>query len=176
MLEKYIHIKTQLPCLPHLALLLSLILGIVIGFIVTNLTHKKEESCKIGYISRDEILALEKTRIARTKDKQLFFGKTSKAINLIQNIAKTHDGSGRHIIFIKGSYVRGKGVYSISEEVHKEVVQKLKDKAGISKREIEEKSEDDDADEEEKRDEDAIRGKSNQAVKLLKNFEKNERW
>lgn len=183
MLEKYMHIKTHLPYLPHLMLLTSLILGIVIGFIISNFNHRNQEPCKIAYISRDEILALEKTRAARTKDKQLFFGKTRHVIKLIHTISKTRERSGYHIIFTKGSYVRGKGVYSISEEIHKEVVQRLKDDVKSSKQDDNNVSEDDnnvskndDADEEEERGTDTISTTTNQAVKLLQSIEKDKRW
>ena len=182
MLEKYNSLHTQLPYLPHMILLSTFMAGVMIGFIISGLTKQDEEqSCKIEYISRDELLSFEKARVARTKEKQLFFGKTREAISLIQSIAKTRGTSGSHVIFTKGSYVKGKGVYSISEEIHREVVQTLKNRAKSSKRNENkndggdgEKSGDAEMIDEEEQDRSG--STSNKAMKLLEELEESTKW
>jgi len=184
MLEKYSHIQTQLPYLSHLVLLSTLMIGMVIGFIVNSFSHQhhEPESCAIEYISPDEILGLEKARVARTKGKQLFFGKTREAISLIQNIAKTRGNSGSHVIFTKGAYVKGKGVYSISEEVHSEVLQALRNSMESDKQGDAEEGGELDVNEEEGGDEGNVGDENNAkdvispTMKLLNQLDKGEKW
>lgn len=131
-LEKYSNLQSQLPYLPHLILLSTLILGMVIGLMISVLMPQSKSECKIEYISRDEILAFEKARIERTKEQKLFFGKARDAIGLIEKFAKLRGNQGSHVVFVKGSFVRGPGVSSISAEIHSEVVQSLRE--GAAKR------------------------------------------
>lgn len=80
------------------------------------------------YVSQQEILDLEKVRVSNLADnnqKQLFFGKSSKAAEYIERIGESYRTNKTNIVF-SNDRVYGKNVKSISEEVYKKVINELK--------------------------------------------------
>ena len=177
MFEKYSHIHSQFLNLPHLVLLLTLMAGIVIGLMISAFVPQTKDKCKIEYISRDEVLALEKARIARSKEQKLFFGRARDAIGLIEKFAKLKSKNGTHVIFIKGFYVRGMNVSSISEEIHSEVVQSLRKGTTNKVKQNDEKEENEESNEGDGGGDDESESKSGDspAMKLLKQLEESIR-
>jgi hypothetical protein len=165
-LEKYGHLHGQLPYLPHLIILSSFMVGIVVGLMISTLILQNHKQCKVQYISHDEILKLEHARIARTKQQKLFYGKDREAIRLIEKFAKHRANSDTHIVFTKGAFVRGSNTTSISEEIYNEVMRTLREKASNNSKQDDEK-------------EDEIssyyRPTSSPAMKLLEKFKHSEK-
>ena len=110
---------------PLSILLIGLILGVLISIFMINLNSDIE----ILYISQDELIDLEKNRIESTrnnKDLELFNGKVERAIGLIEDIAKSYHGSNSRVVFSRGP-VNGDNVRSISQEVHTKLLEALAD-------------------------------------------------
>ncbi len=80
---------------------------------------------KIVYVSRDEIVHLEKQRIKENREENLFFGKIKEAVQLIEKTS-AKQGSNRTIVIYSDTPVFTKGVESISLKVHREVIDELK--------------------------------------------------
>lgn len=97
---------------------------VVVGLFVYS---NKNQEIKVFYVSQEEILALEKSRIAdiQYQDKKMFFGKAGDAANLIQEIAKEFEDKQNIVIYSEGR-VFGKKAESISSKVHQRVIEKLK--------------------------------------------------
>lgn len=149
---------------------------------ISALMPQAQNECKIEYISRDEILAFERARVARTKEQKLFFGKARDAIGLIEKLARLKSNSGRNVIFTKSAFVRGKGVSSISAEIHSEVVQSLKGGSGTLKQDYDKGNDDqyESGGGEENGGEDgggvSTTIVDSPAMKLLQKLEQDEKW
>jgi hypothetical protein len=98
----------------------TLLAGVLIGAIC----FKKE--IKISYISQSELLELEAERLEKqdSGNRQLFYGKPSKAIKLIEAI-QIERSTGSNIVLLSEKAIYGKNVKSISKEVYQELCEML---------------------------------------------------
>ena len=104
-----------------------LLIGLIIGALVSIFMINLNANIEILYISQDELIELEKSRIESTrnsKDLELFNGKVERAIGLIEDIAKSYDRGSSRVVFSRGP-VNGDNVRSISQEVHTMLIQSL---------------------------------------------------
>ncbi|WP_425363579.1 hypothetical protein [Candidatus Tisiphia endosymbiont of Hybos culiciformis] len=107
-------------------LLMFTILGVSIGWLGFLLFGDIGNQCKIIYVSQKEILRLEKERInQQPKEKNLFFGKTNQAIELINSEAQKYKNKRSKVIFIVDNFITGEGTLSISKQVHQNVIDNL---------------------------------------------------
>lgn len=104
-----------------------LLIGLIIGALVSIFMINLNANIEILYISQDELIELEKSRIEsakNSKDLELFNGKVESAIGLIEDIAKSYDRGSSRVVFSRGP-VNGDNVRSISQEVHTMLIQSL---------------------------------------------------
>jgi len=69
-----------------------LFIGLIFGILISTLMFNSD--IEVLYISQDELIDLEKSRIElakNSKDLELFNGKVDKAIGLIEDIAKSYN-------------------------------------------------------------------------------------
>lgn len=83
---------------------------------------------QILYVSRSEIIDLEKARVEHEQDSagRMFFGEINKAISLIREEAMKHEYNYNRVVFVGDNYVEGSNTKSISKEVYEKVMQQLK--------------------------------------------------
>jgi len=107
-----------------------LILGIGIGYRMFYKFGPISRNCYIEYISQDEVISLEKKRIElenkETNRKNLFFGKSKEAIELMARFAAARQTRDTKVLFTSGA-IQSDNVRSISKEIHKAVIEILKD-------------------------------------------------
>ena len=115
-----------------LALLMSMVLGVSIGWLGFLLFGDLAANSKVLYISQKEILNLEKERLRlevttneKQKQQNLFFGQINQAIELIKLEAQKYQDKRTKVIFAADKFIAGEGVMSISRQVHKEVIEHL---------------------------------------------------
>lgn len=98
----------------------TLLAGVLIGAIC----FKKE--IKISYISQSELLELEAERLEKQDSgrRQLFYGKPSKAIKLIEAM-QTERSTCSNIVLLSEKAIYSKNVKSISKEVYQEICKLL---------------------------------------------------
>ena len=104
-----------------------LLIGLIIGALVSIFMINLNANIEILYISQDELIELEKSRIESTrnnKDLELFNGKVERAIGLIEDIAKSYNRGSSRVVFSRGP-VNGDNVRSISQEVHTKLLEAL---------------------------------------------------
>lgn len=100
------------------------IVAVTMGFFFGKIFYEKE----IVYISQDEILELEKNRLAKLQKSEqldnagLFYGKPDQAIKLIDD-AKKKEERDRKIVLISEKTIYG--AKSISDKVHKYILNNL---------------------------------------------------
>ena len=108
--------------------LVILLFGVAIGHFWG--IYRNNLKPEILYISQEEILQFEKSRIGlvqSNKNKALFFGKLNEAMRLIEDIAKSYASDDKIVIFSIGK-IYGPSVYSISNEVYLSIINQLKTK------------------------------------------------
>ena len=106
----------------YLLALLTGLITLVIAVMVIDAMYPIE----INYIAKDELLALEKERTQKEdKEQNLFFGKTSDAVELASSIASKLQSRRRKILFSNSS-IYGAGVKSITSSVHRMIIEQLK--------------------------------------------------
>lgn len=110
--------------LRQFSLILMVIISFLIGFI---LGYGLRRETNINYISQSELLELEKARLNKegVNNRQLFFGKPEEAIKLIEEI-QSQKTKGNNIVLLSQNTIYGKKVKSISEEVHRQIIEQLK--------------------------------------------------
>jgi hypothetical protein len=103
-----------------------MIIGGLVGLVISNVLNHKEY--QIAYISQEELLKFEAERIAKEQTKELFFGKVDKAAELAVEIGKNYEQAAKDkvtkVVYSLGA-VSGNNVYSLSKEVHKQIVNRL---------------------------------------------------
>ena len=111
------------------AILITFLLGGLIGYYAFYRVGPIAQVCDISYVSYDEIMALERKRIEDLKfadnDKSLFFGRAKEVIARITAIANNYRSNKTKVILTSGS-IRGNNVRSISSEVHGKIIAELK--------------------------------------------------
>jgi hypothetical protein len=111
------------------ALTTCLLLGGVGGYYGFYKLGPISQVCDIKYISYDEIVTLEKKRIASSssvsEDKNLFFGRGKEVAEKIAVIADNYRSNKTKVIFTSSS-IKGSNVKSISGEIHSKIIAELK--------------------------------------------------
>lgn len=101
------------------------LIGIVCGYMTCDMQSR--EKPLLAYVAQEEILELEKARLALIKEpdqKQMFFGNLTKATELIENEASSYEDKNT-IVVLSSHRVYGDHVRSISKEVYERVIQDL---------------------------------------------------
>lgn len=118
---------------PNMLIVLALCLYIIASLIYKKLPDEEEsrnkEEIEILYISQEELLDLEKKRIGVKKfqDRDMFLGKLgspTKVTDLIYKFANNFKDKDHYVIYSVGPVV-GDSVRSISEEIHKLIIDEL---------------------------------------------------
>ncbi|WP_375326482.1 hypothetical protein [Candidatus Tisiphia endosymbiont of Nemotelus uliginosus] len=81
---------------------------------------------RVLYVSQKEILQLEQVRVEAEQEASLFFGKISQALGEIQVVAKNYQNRRSKVIFVADELVTGDNVHSISKQVHRQMIDKLR--------------------------------------------------
>ncbi|MCC8419219.1 MAG: hypothetical protein LN590_06825 [Rickettsia endosymbiont of Glossina mortisans submortisans] len=107
--------------------LLIFLIGCCCGHLGSQILSNYQDKMQILYVSRSEIMDLEKARIEQSQDPagRMFFGEINKAINLIRNEAINYEDKYHRVIFVGDNYVEGRNAKSISKEVYEKVMQQL---------------------------------------------------
>lgn len=109
-----------------LTLVLTIFLGMALGWLFYSLASKNQGKQIIYYISQNELVALEKERLTKTGkvDVDLFDGRPSQATEIISEITKEYELQGNIIVFTKDE-AKGTNVISLSKKVHEETIKQL---------------------------------------------------
>lgn len=109
-------------------LFLIFLIGYCCGHICSRMFNNPLEEMQILYVSRSEIMDLEKARVEQIQDSEgrMFFGEINKAISLIRNEAMKREDKYHRVIFVGDNYVEGRNTKSISKEVYEKVMHRLK--------------------------------------------------
>lgn len=105
---------------------LTILFGMALGWLGSSLASKNQGKQMIYYISQNELVVLEKERLAKTGkvDVDLFDGRPSQATEIISEITKEYELQGNIIVFTKEE-ARGTNVTSLSKKVHEETIKQL---------------------------------------------------
>jgi hypothetical protein len=111
--------------LTKLTLVAMLVTSFVLGIVLQRYVLKQEIT--ISYISQSELMELEKIRLQAQElpNRQLFLGQPEKAIRLIEEL-QAKMTNNHNIVLISEKTIYGKRIKSISQEVHKEILNSLK--------------------------------------------------
>lgn len=74
------------------------------------------------YVSKQELLELERKRVKELKAEQIFYGRTNEALTLIEQIANSYKDGKTKVLFITDGFAGGTNVGSISKAVHAAVI------------------------------------------------------
>ena len=101
--------------------LLSIQLGILYA-----ITFSNKHVVKVLYVARDEILSLEQKRIEdkNCTNREIFFGQPEHAMNTIIHLAESYVDDFHKVVF-SNEAVTGNDVQSISQDIHKQLIQRL---------------------------------------------------
>jgi hypothetical protein len=82
---------------------------------------------QILYVSKQEIMKLEKERVESQKDGhgEMFFGRINEAVALMKKYAKERENKNHKVIFVGDSFVEGENVQSISKQIYTEVIKRM---------------------------------------------------
>lgn len=119
-----------------IAILLSIFLiGCCTGYLSTHVFGNDLDRMQVVYVSRSEIMDLEKARLDALQDPEgrMFFGKINKAIDLIHKEALNYEDDYHRLIFVGDNYVEGKNIKSISKIVYAKVINQLGGKTNARK-------------------------------------------
>lgn len=106
-----------------------LIIGLLIGSMLTLKYADHAGRAEVAYIAREELLNLEKERIRASGEKDLFFGMIGNELQkLIEETVMTHKNRRVKIIYLSYGGILGRDVRSISGEVHAKIIQTLQSK------------------------------------------------
>lgn len=108
-------------------LLILLFIGISFGWLGFLLYGDISGNCKILYLSKAEILELERSRVEKMQDNRLFLGKIDDAIRLIYEEAMNMENKKSKVIIVDNKLLHPLNARSISSKVHEIVIDKLKE-------------------------------------------------
>ena len=107
-----------------------LIVGLLIGSMLTLKYADHAGRSHVVYIAREELLNLEKERIRASGEKDLFFGMIGNELQkLIEETVMAYKSRGVKIIYSSYGGIFGRDVRSISGEVHAKIIQILQSKS-----------------------------------------------
>lgn len=109
-------------------ILLILLIGYCCGHLGSQMFSNYQDKMQILYVSRSEIIDLEKARLEQSQDPagRMFFGVINKAISLIRKEAINYEDNYHRVIFVGDNYVEGSNTKSISKIVYEKVMLHLK--------------------------------------------------
>lgn len=108
-----------------------LIVGLVLGSMLTLKYADHAGRAEVVYIAREELLNLEKERIRASGEKDLFFGMIGNELQrLIEETVMTYKNRRVKIIYSSYGGIVGRDVRSISGEVHAKIIQTLQSGTG----------------------------------------------
>lgn len=103
-----------------------LIVGLLIGSMLTLKYADHAGRSHVVYIAREELLNLEKERIRASGEKDLFFGMIGNELQkLIEETVMAYKSRQVKIIYSSYGGIVGQDVRSISGEVHAKIIQIL---------------------------------------------------
>ncbi len=107
--------------------LLIFLIGCCCGHLGSQMLSNYQDKMQILYVSRSEIMDLEKARLEQHQDPagRMFFGEINKAISLIRREAINYEDKYQRVIFVGDNYVEGRNTKSISKIVYEKVIQQL---------------------------------------------------
>lgn len=106
-----------------------LIVGLLIGSMLTLKYADHAGRAEVAYIAREELLNLEKERIRASGEKDLFFGMIGNELQkLIEETVMAYKSRRVKIIYSSYGGITGSDVRSISGEVHAKIIQTLQSK------------------------------------------------
>lgn len=106
-----------------------LIVGLVLGSMLTLKYADHAGRAEVAYIAREELLNLEKERIRASGEKDLFFGMIGNELQkLIEETVMAYKSRQVKIIYSSYGGITGSDVRSISGEVHAKIIQTLQSK------------------------------------------------
>lgn len=108
-----------------LVLIITLTIGMATGWLSFLIFGDMAGNCKVLYVSQAEISELEKARMEREKSQSMFYGQIDKTIEYIQEETARYRDK-RHKVILTTDKHPGGGVESISREVYKGVINRLK--------------------------------------------------
>jgi len=119
--------KHQVNVTRIMIILLIFLIGCCCGHLGSQMLSNYQDKMQIVYVSRSEIMDLEKARLEQSQDPagRMFFGAINKAINLIRNEAINYGDNYHRVIFVGDNYVEGRNTKSISKEVYEKVIHQL---------------------------------------------------
>lgn len=97
---------------------------ILLGFGYIAYKEYLQSRKTIYYISKNEILNLEKRRIKGHPKEQIFFGRIEEAFDVIESEAEMLENAGNMVVFSDGS-VTGKYTKSVSKKIYQKIIEKL---------------------------------------------------
>ena len=107
-----------------------LIVGLVLGSMLTLKYADHAGRSHVVYIAREELLNLEKERIRASGEKDLFFGMIGSELQkLIEETVMAYKSRQVKIIYSSYGGIIGSDVCSISGEVHAKIIQILQSKS-----------------------------------------------
>ena len=107
-----------------------LIVGLVLGSMLTLKYADHAGRSHVVYIAREELLNLEKERIRASGEKDLFFGMIGNELQkLIEETVMAYKSRQVKIIYSSYGGITGSDVRSISGEVHAKIIQTLQSKS-----------------------------------------------
>lgn len=107
-----------------------LIVGLLIGSMLTLKYADHAGRSHVVYIAREELLNLEKERIRASGEKDLFFGMIGNELQkLIEETVMAYKSRQVKIIYSSYGGIVGRDVRSISGEVHAKIIQTLQSKS-----------------------------------------------
>ena len=101
--------------------LASILIGFLLGFFMPH------EALQVKYVSQEEILSLEQTRMGLISDptqKNMFFGKPKEAAEMIEEYVETRKRKNK-IIVMSACQLYGDNVKSISKDAYEYVIKSL---------------------------------------------------
>ena len=108
-----------------------LIVGLLIGSMLTLKYADHAGRSHVVYIAREELLNLEKERIRASGEKDLFFGMIGNELQkLIEETVMAYKSRRVKIIYSSYGGITGSDVRSISGEVHAKIIQILQSGTG----------------------------------------------
>lgn len=119
--------KPQISITVITILFLIFLIGYCCGHICSRIFDNPIEEMQTLYVSRSEIMDLEKARVEQSQDSEdrMFFGKINKAISLIREESMKHEDKYNRVIFVGDNYVEGRNTKSISKIVYEKVIHQL---------------------------------------------------
>lgn len=119
--------KHQVNVTRLMIILLIFLIGCCCGHLGSQMLSNYQDKMQILYVSRSEIMDLEKARLEQSQDPagRMFFGEINKAISLIRREAINYEDKYHRVIFVGDNYVEGRNAKSISKIVYEKVMHQL---------------------------------------------------